>query len=60
MDRTEAIAYLRQQQVLTSDPDLNWGQVRQLLMEAGNAVGYKAAFRALIIGQDADQSIGWQ
>jgi hypothetical protein len=46
--------------VITSDPDLSWGEVRLHLIDAGNKVGYKAAFRALIMGQEADQSIGWQ
>jgi hypothetical protein len=60
MSRQEAIGYLEGKQVITSDPDLSWGEVRLHLIDAGNKVGYKAAFRALIMGQEADQSIGWQ
>ena len=63
LTREEAIELLgkTQQQIaeIKAGESSEIEQVFQLLSFAGQAVGYKPAFRALIMGQEPGKSIKW-
>ncbi len=59
LTREEAVQYLTMQRDLMADATPDWYQIKRILEETGDKIGYAPAFRCLVKGQDPETSIRW-
>ena len=59
LTKEQAIEYLSSARILI-DSSASWEQAKARLAEAGGMVGYKPAFRCLILGLSPDKSFRWK
>ncbi len=58
LTREEAINYLHGMKLLLAQP-ASWEIQKQRLAEAGRTVGYKPAFRCLVMDVEPEKAVRW-